>query len=318
MKWRRHEFVAAATAVALDPQFPQRATAQGLTKIRTIAVPIDVSAEPYYALDQGFFKKVGLDAEVATLGNGSQIIGALVGGQVDFGAAGTTTIAIGREQGIPLVVVAPAGAYTVKNHTHGLVVRADSSIRTARDLTGKTLAAATLKAGIADVALRAYFAREGVDAGMVHEIELPFGSMGPALAAGRVDAIDLEQPFLAQVLAQPNTRLLANVFDAVAPQWVEGAYFCTETYAKANLPTIRKFADAIALAAAWANKNGPAAWAILDKYALSKSSPTQPHAFYPQRLRAGDFQPLIDVSAKFGLIKRAFPAQEMFAPGLVT
>lgn len=315
---RRRDFLAASAAGTGAAALGLPAGAQTLTKIRALAVPNDVSAEPYYALDRGIFKKVGLDADVSSLGNGSEIMAALIGGQVEFGSAGTTTICIGREQGLPIVAVAPAGAYSAKNRTHGLVVRADSPIRSAKDLIGKTIAVVALKAGIADVATHAYFAKEGVDFTLVQQLEVPYSAMGATLLAGRVDAIDLDQPWLSSVLALPNTRFLAAVFDVIAPVWVEGAYITTESYAKANPAIVRKFADAIALAAAWANKNGPAAWDVLDKYAKSTSVRTLPHAYYPERLSAGDFQPLIDVSAKYGAIKRAIPAQELFAPGLPT
>lgn len=318
MKLHRRDFFAGAASASLGLALPRTAAAQTLTKVRAVGVPIDVSAEPFYALDQGFFQKVGLDVEVSSLGNGSQIMAALVGGQVEFGAGGTTTICIGREKGLPIVIVAPAGAYSSKIRSHGMVVRADSPIRSARDLEGKNVAVATLTAGIADVALRAYFAREGADFSKIHELEIPYGAQAAALLSGRVDAIDLEEPYLTRALAEPNTRFMANVFDAIAPVWVEGAYFTSESYAKANPDVVRKFADAIAMAAAWANKNGPAAWDVLDKYAKTQSVRTQPHAYYPERLRVSDFQPLIDASARYGLIKRSFPAQEMFAPGLAS
>lgn len=315
MNLKRRDFMAATAATACwgAPGLP--ALAQALTPIRVVGVPIDVSAEPFYAQDQGFFKKVGLVAEITTMGNGAQIIAALAGGSLDFGAGGTTSIALAREHGIPVVVVAPAGAYSSKVRTHGLLVRADGPIHTPRDLPGKTFAGSALKT-IADVAFRAWLAKYGVDYNTLKHVEMPYAEQYAALASGRVDAIDLEDPFLSQALAQPNVRFLGGVFDGIAPEWVEGAYFCMEDYAKANPDTVKKFAEAIALAAAWANKNGAAAWKVLDAVNKTVTPPDRPHAYYPERLRVADFQPLLDASAKYGVLQKTFPAREMFAPGL--
>lgn len=314
MNTTRHGFILGATVGALGATMPRAAQAQPATQIRIVGVPIDVSAPPYYALEEGFFKKVGLDAQISSLGNGAQIIAALVGGQMDFGAGGTSSVALAHEQGIPLAVVAPSGAYSVSIHSHGLVVAPGSTIRAPRDITGKTIATAGLKT-IADVALHAWFSKNGVDAASVKLVEIPYGAMMPALLAGRVDAVDLEEPYLAAALAQGG-RFFANVFDAIAPEWVEGAFFCTEDYAKAHPDVVRKFADAIAMAANWGNHHPVEAWNVLNKYAKSATPTSMPHCLYPERLRASDFQPVIDASAKYGLLKASFPAKDLFAPGL--
>jgi hypothetical protein len=38
--------------------------------------------------------------------------------------------------------------------------------------------------------------------------------------------------------------------------------------------------------------------------------------YYPERLRASELQPLIDASAKYGLLKASFPAKDIIAPGV--
>ena len=55
---------------------------------------------------------------------------------------------------------------------------------------------------------------------------------------------------------------------------------------------------------------------MLEAYAKTTISPNQQRMFYPERLRAADIQPLIDASAKYGVLKAAFPAKDMFAPGI--
>ena len=45
-------------------------------------------------------------------------------------------------------------------------------------------------------------------------------------------------------------------------------------------------------------------------------APGMQRSFYPDKLLAADLQPLIDASAKYGLLKARFAAKELFAPGI--
>jgi hypothetical protein len=66
----------------------------------------------------------------------------------------------------------------------------------------------------------------------------------------------------------------------------------------------------------WGNRNPAEAWKILDKYAKTTTPPDRSHVRYTDRLRASDIQPLIDASAKYGLLKTTIPAKDLFAPGV--
>lgn len=310
----RRDFISTAAAATLSLATVRTATAQTETTIQIVTVPADVSAQPYYAEDQGFFKKAGLAAEISVLGNGAEVIAALVGGQIQFGAGGTPSIAAAHERGIPIVIVAPAGSYSVTRRTHGLVVRSDSPMRSPHDIVGKTIGGAGVKT-LGDVCLQAWMAKNGIDPSSVKQIEMTYAAQTAALFGGRIDGASLEEPYLSTALAQGG-RIFANVFDAIAPQWVEGAFFCTYDYAKANADIVRKFADAMAQAAVWANRNPAEAWNVLDKYAKTTTAPGAQHVLYTTKLQASDFQPLIDASAKYGVLQKSIPAKDLFAPGL--
>ena len=307
MKALFHVALLAAAFWAIGPAV----SAQTLPHVRILAVPIDVSAEPYYALDKGFFKSAGLDAEVSSLGNGPAIIAALLSGDVDFGSGGTLAIATAHEHGIPIVVVAPAGLYSSSEPTDALVVAKTSTITKAKDLAGKTIAMAGLKT-IAEVSLRVWLAKAGVDYGSVHVIEMPMAEMDAAIAAGRIDAGDLAEPFLS---GSAHTRILGSFSDAIAPQWIEGAFFCTADYAKAHPDIVKKFSDVMAQTAVWANGHRAESAKILTAYTKVNVLPETHRTMYRERLRAADLQPLIDISAKYGLIDKSFPAADLFAPG---
>lgn len=283
-------------------------------KLRVAAIPIDISGASIYAVEMGFFKKHGLDVDLTVGGSGPAVAAAVIGGSLDIGSGNSTSLATGHERGVPLVLVAPSGAYSAKNPSGELLVLKTSPLKAPKDLVGKTVGIGNIRA-ISEVAMRAWLDQNGVDNNAVKFVEIPFSQMGGALTAGRVDAVLPEEPALSAVLANGDSRRIGLPNSAIAALWVEGGYFCTLEFAKAHPDIVKNFADAIAETDAWANKNHDATAKILAKYGLTVT-PQMHRVFYPERLHAADLQPLIDASAKYGVLKATFPAQEMFAPGI--
>lgn len=311
--FRKLGIVAAVAMLSLTAG--KSAVGQTLTKVSIVAIPIDVSSTAYYALAMGFFKQHGLDATITSAQNGSAAAAAIAAGHITFGSGGTTDIAEAYEHGLSFVMVAPSAAYSTKVQTHGELVRADSPIKSVKDLPGKTVAVAGLKT-LGAVALHAWMDQNGVDYNKVQFVEMPFGTMQAALEGGRISCADEEAPFFDQDVAAGD-RSIGSSFSAIAPEWIEGAYFTTSSYAKSHPEVIKEFGDAIAEASAWATTHGPQAWSILDRYANAHTPPNTPHAVFPERLSGRLIQPVINASAKYGLLKYAFPAKDLFAPGII-
>jgi len=290
------------------------AGAQSAPPVRVAGLYLDITAGGYYALDMGFFKTAGLAVDVIPVSNGAAAAAALVSNNLDFGVINTVALSSAHDNGIPFVWVAPAGAYSSQSPTAQMDVAKTSSIRTAKDCAGKVIAVVLLKQ-LADIALHAWLSSNGVDPSSVRMIEMPYSAMNAALASGRIDAACIEEPVLSETLSADG-RVLANGYDAIAKQFCEAAWICTSDYAKAHPDVVRKFGDTIAMTAAWANKNQAATAKILEKYGNVTLPPGMHRCYNPERLRATDFQPIIDASAKFGVIKSGFRAADVFAPGL--
>jgi len=305
----------AAFLALLLPLLGGPLTAQTMPHVRVAALAIDVGALSYFAQQQGFFKKHGLDVEIITGTNGAAIAAAVVGGAIDIGDSNTTSIATAHERGVPFVLISPSGAYSSKGPTGALLVAKNSPIKGPKDMAGKTIGVSGLR-NISQVAPLAWLDKNGVSSDSVKFLEVPFSAMGAALAAGRVDAVMAEEPAMRGILESDTGRVLATVYDTVAPTWVEGGYFCTIDYAKAHPDIIKQFTDAMAEAAVWANANHAATAAMLADYAKTPVNPNVQRMYYPDRLHASELQPLIDASAKYGLLKAAFPAKDIIAPGV--
>jgi NitT/TauT family transport system substrate-binding protein len=286
--------------------------------IHVVASPFDGAAEPFYATDLGFFRKAGLDAEITTTNSGPATMAAVASGTLEFGAANLASLAIAHERGLPLVMIAASGTYdaSATQKTAALLVAKTSPVASARDLAGRTIAVNALK-GIGEVAARAWLDANHSASTAVNFIELPFSQMDAALAAGRIDAAITEEPALSSALAQ-NSRVLGYAYDAIAKRFVIGAWFVTKDYASAHPEIVRRFTDAIATTAQWANRHHPDSAKILEKYSKIAVPPDMARTIYAEHLRAAEVQPLIDAAAKYGVLKNAFPASDMIAPGIAT
>jgi NitT/TauT family transport system substrate-binding protein len=282
--------------------------------IRVVTSPIDAAAEPYYARDMGFFKTAGIEVDIQAMGNGAAVSAAVASNTVDIGFANLMSIAVAYRRGVPFTLIAPGSVYDHRVPTTTLMVPNGSTIRTARDLTGKTLAAAGLKT-ITEFAPRAWIDAGGGDAGSVKFVEMSMPQIIDAFAAGRIDAAVLAEPFL--TAAKPVARTLANVYDAIAPRFLVGAFFTTTDWAKANPASVERFARAMADVARWANAHPAQSLEILQKY--TKLEPATAKAMlrigYADRFIIPEMQPMIDVLARYGGIPETFGVDRMIFKG---
>jgi NitT/TauT family transport system substrate-binding protein len=309
---RRALIVGGAAAAGTAYAGRGRAQAQPMTKIRVAVVAIDITAAVLYGVDQGFFRKRNLDIELAFMTNGPATAAAVSGGSLDIGTAAVVTIANAHERGIPFVLVAPGAAYSSKQPTGSLIALASSPLHVPRDVIGKTVGVTSLK-GVSEMATWAWLDKNGIPTDAVRFIEIPYADMGAALAAGRVDAVVAEEP-TQTILLSNGGRVVANVNDAIGDTWLGGGWFCLLDYANAHPDVIRRFADGVAEAGTWANKNHEASAKILESYTKQPINPNQKRAYYPERVSPALLQPLIDVSAKYGLLRASFPAEDVIAP----
>jgi NitT/TauT family transport system substrate-binding protein len=143
---------------------------------------------------------------------------------------------------------------------------------------------------------------------------MPFPDMPGALATGRIDAAVIAEPELSAALAKGDVRVLANCYDGISKNFLIGAWFTTGAWAKAHPDLVKKFAKAISQTAAWANKNQTESGALVTKYTKIVFSPGMKRTIFAEKLEAANVQPLIDGSAKYGIISKTFPASDIIAP----
>ena len=86
----------------------------------------------YAAIEQGYYKEVGLDVELLEATQGQQPVESVLDGAAQYGV-GTTTLLLNRAQGDPIVVLAAI----FQHSPMVLIARRDSWLQTVHDLKGK-------------------------------------------------------------------------------------------------------------------------------------------------------------------------------------
>jgi NitT/TauT family transport system substrate-binding protein len=298
-----------AAGLLLSPRIGVRA--QGLRPLTVVTSASDSGGEVYYAKDLGIFERHGLDVDIISLQNGQAASAAVASGRYAIGQSNIAALAIARQHGVPVVLVAPASAYAANAATSALVVGGDSALRTAKDLIGKTIGAPGVR-DIGTISIDTWARSSGVNPAQIRFIELASPALAPALARGVIDAALLVEPFLSSAVAS-GSRVLAYTYSAIAPRFLIAGYYTLSDWLKEHQPEAQAFAAAIAETAAWANANHSKSAEILAKYTGTPLNPRQTRPAYADRLDSDMIQPMIDAAIKDGELEPGFTVRMLLA-----
>lgn len=304
---------AAAAAVFTSGVGALRSDVSAATTSLTVgAFPVDPMAMAYYAKDQGYFTRAGLDVAITSFGGGAgpSMATSVLTGTLDIGYVDITALSSAHLRGLDLKVFAPGAMATTETRTDQLAVLNASTITKASDLNGKTVGLVVLKSS-QQVAAMAWVDKHGGDSRSLKFVEIPFTEMAPALEQGRVDAAAMAEPLI--TYAKRTVRPLGNIFDGIANRLVFMAFFSTTAWLQSHSAVAASFDGAIRQAAVWANANHAASAEILTKY--SKMDPSivtmMNRATFGTTIDPTLIQPVIDASAKYGVIDKAYPAADL-------
>jgi NitT/TauT family transport system substrate-binding protein len=282
------------------------------TTLRIITAPFDVSMGVQYAQEHGDFKKYGLDAKIDFVRNGEAAAAAVIGGSADIGVANSMSLAIAHEKGVDLKYIAPAALYTDSNATTALLVANTSEIRSAKGLSGKTIALPDLS-GLPPISMDAWLDKNGGDLSSVKFIEMPIAQMGTALHNHVVDAALVAEPGLSAALSRGDVRVLGLPFGAIAPRFLINGWYARGDWIREHPDIAKRFAKAVIEAQLWANQHPEESSKIMMTAAKLDPAGLQQmkHAAYTSKLDPGLLQPIIDIAAKYHALTGPFPAQDI-------
>jgi NitT/TauT family transport system substrate-binding protein len=308
---------AGACAIALSVLVATNASAQtSLTVLRVAGVQTDDITPLIYAIKTGMFARAGLDVESVPTNSGSATAAAVVSGSYEIGKSSLTSLMNAHLHDVPLVVIAAGVVHESKKPFAKLVALPNSTYRSGKDFTGKTVAVSALN-DLSTASVDSWIDKTGGDAKSVHFVELPVSEMQAAVTQHRIDAAFMLYPALAEAVSSGQVRVVSVPYDAIAPFFVLSGWFTTTDYATKHPDVIRKFVDVMYRAAAYTNSHQA------DTAPMMSNLTKVPMSIYATMVRVDaatgtnprDWQPLIDAAAKYGVIPRTFPAKEFIWSG---
>jgi len=296
---------------------PAVAGAQAAPVHVTLASSANDDATPaLYALSKGWFRDAGLDIDLQAATNGAAVAAAVAGGTIDIGRSNVVPLITAHARGIPFTLVAPSGSYFDGVGSSGrIIVNKSSAVQRPRDLNGLVVSVASLN-DIQTIAARAWIDKDGGNSASVKFVEANGQESAVALDTGRIDAASLVAPLLTQLVQTGKYRVLGDPTGGVASRLIEAAWFSTTAYTAKNPAVVKKFSTIISRASAFCNDHPDqtvgllAAFSHIDANTIAHA----PRDKYDLTLIPSDLQPLIDASARYGVIPRAFDAREFIDP----
>lgn len=303
---KRRSAIAGVAALAAAPH---PAHAQAAEPLRIALVPVENAAQAYFADELGFFAKARIAADLEPLSNGGAIASAVASGATDIGFATVVPIALAHTRGLPLVFVSAGYVSNDKLPTSAMLVLPDAPIRRGADLEGK-LAATNGLATINEYVPRAWIDANGGDSERVRFAEMPFSEMPSTLAAGRVDAVYIAEPFA--TAAKQHARVLFYGTAVTRDGDLLGGWFAHAEWARTHADLVRRFDGVMRQASAWANANPAACATILAK--RLRIDPALAASIYrttfAETLAPARMQSSVELAARYARF-RPFPAGEL-------
>jgi NitT/TauT family transport system substrate-binding protein len=305
--------LAGATALAFAPALVR---AQQLETLHMGAVPTDDMTPILWAVKTGIYAKAGIDLQVVQVSSGSASTAAVISGAYEMGKASPVASILAHLKDLPVTIIANGSYHATGDKWNGMVVAADSPIKTAADCNGKIGAAAGLN-DINQITIQNWMDKNCGDSKTVKWVEVPATVTAPALAEHRIDFGNLNEPYLSAALETGKIRVLADTYTSIGPRWLTSGYLTQPDFANKHADLMKRFAKATYEAAAYTNTHEK------ETIPLMAEASKIPVATFSKMFRIegatnGDpsfITGLIEVLARYKIIPKVFPSKDMYWQG---
>lgn len=241
-------------------------SAQAQTKIQVGCTATSDCASAMIAVDEGIFKKHGLDVQMTPIAINSNIPAAILSDSIQIGGPTATVFLQAADGGLDLVAIAGATVMSpVSNGNITAFVRNGITIKEPKDFIGKKVGAPGLNAFL-HVLFVKWLVEKGVDPKKVNFVEVTFPTMADIIKSGGVDAVLTSEPLV--------TRMTKAGLGSVGAHYAVDLgrtdpiifYAASRQWAEKNAATVEKFRAAITEAAKIVNDDGEKASVAISKF----------------------------------------------------
>jgi NitT/TauT family transport system substrate-binding protein len=235
---RRQVLAGAAAGAALGAAFPAPAIAQGTQIKMTLPwLPQGSQIFPFVARNRGYWKRRGLEVEIARGFGSGAAIQTIAQGQCQTGIIAAPTVILSAAKGIETQVVGIAGY----DATMGILTLDVSPVKTLKDLEGRKLGSTPASAEVPY--MDPFLQLSGVDGTKVARVALQANVLESSLISGQVDAISaFGTSNMPNLLAQ-GIKLRFFPLSNVGIRIYSNCLTTTPEYLKANRSVVEAWAD---------------------------------------------------------------------------
>ncbi|ADD42017.1 ABC transporter substrate-binding protein [Stackebrandtia nassauensis] len=246
---------------------PSESADDGGENVTVGVIPIVDVAPIYLGEKQGFFADRDIDLKLEAGQGGAAIVPGVSSGDFQFGFSNLTSLMSAQTEGLKVQAVAPGVASTGKagDDFGAVVVPKGSSIKSAKDLPGHTVAVNTLN-NIGDTTIRESIRVDGGKPDDVEFTEFGFPDMPAQLDDGNVDAAWVVEPFLS-IAKESGARPIAWNYVDIADDLTVAAYFTTTEFVDKDPDLVKRFTAAMTESLEYAAKHPDEVRDILSEYA---------------------------------------------------
>ena len=281
-------------------------------EVRVVTLPIANGLPLDLGIRKGFFAQQGIEIKKTTLQSGNDVVLALANNNGDIGYLGFVPMFIAVTSGIPMTLAAASEVEGTSqaDNWQNILVKGSSSIRSPRDLAGKTIAVNALK-GVGEVMIKAAMQKVGVGPNSFRLTALPFPQMRSALNNGQVDAIWTPEPFLSQALNIDHARIVMAPGPVLSRYWPIGGYAARQAWKNGNPGLAQRFRTAINRSLSFAQGNPGEIRAMLPPGTQNVRLP-----IWSPLVDRSKVQKLADYTRRYGVITR-MPNMKRLVPNSI-
>ena len=210
------------------------------------------------ALEKGFFEEQGIKIDtVGVAGGGAASIQAVLTGNADIGGAAMPAYINAVKAGGKLKVIYGRPAMASENDPgYQWIVRSDSSIRSAKDLIGKSIAMGA-RGAMWEYATKEYLKKSGVPTDKLNILVVPTPQHEQVLRSKQVDVIVAVSPISDNILEGGGTKVLTTLYEIFGKRIGSAGfgYIVRDDLARKNPELVRRLVAACVKTDLWAQKN---------------------------------------------------------------